>query len=146
VRSPCLDPTSSSPVPILIDQGWGQGFVESGRMLAKTNYCYGSVLGVTAQCGGFPRYGPFDEPLNGTADSQTKAHRLITAAVDHNQGRDNGPKVSPFDTLSGFRSVHPGGAQFCFADGSVRFIQQDIDPEAYRALSTRAGVKPQNGE
>src|SRR5581483_3829967 len=51
--------------PIQIDQGWGQGFVQSGRMLAVTHYCYGSVLGVTAQCGGFPGYGPFDEPLNG---------------------------------------------------------------------------------
>jgi hypothetical protein len=134
-----LDPTQAAPTPILIDQGWGQGFVESERMLALTNYCYGSVLGVTAQCGGFPGYGPFDEPLNGTPDSQNHPYRLITGAVDHNQGRDNGPKVARFDTVSGFRSAHPGGAQFCFANGSVRFIQEDIDPGVYQELSSRSG-------
>jgi prepilin-type processing-associated H-X9-DG protein len=143
-----LGPGQSPLEPIQIDQGWGQGFVQSGRMLAVTNYCYGSVLGVTAQCGGFPGYGPFDEPLNGTPwlgnPIYPGSQLLITAAVDYNQGRDNGPAVTPFDTLSGFRSAHPGGAQFCFADGSVRFIQQDIEPEAYHALSTRAGAVDQN--
>ncbi len=36
-----------------------------------------------------------------------------------------------------FGSNHPGGAQFCLADGSVRFIQQDIDPVIYSAMGTR---------
>lgn len=38
-----------------------------------------------------------------------------------------------------FRSRHPGGAQFCFADGSVRYIRQTISHPLYRALSTRKG-------
>jgi prepilin-type processing-associated H-X9-DG protein len=107
-------------------------------MLQKTNYCYGSVLGVTAQCGGFADYGPFDEPLNGTPDKESPRRRLITAAVAYRQGNDNGPSVTTFDTLSGFRSMHPGGANFCLADGSVRFVNENIDATAYRALSSRA--------
>ncbi|HMO84171.1 MAG TPA: DUF1559 domain-containing protein, partial [Lacipirellulaceae bacterium] len=38
-----------------------------------------------------------------------------------------------------FGSEHPGGAVFAFADGRVAFLTNDIDPAAYRALSTFAG-------
>jgi prepilin-type N-terminal cleavage/methylation domain-containing protein/prepilin-type processing-associated H-X9-DG protein len=38
-----------------------------------------------------------------------------------------------------FKSWHPGGANFCFADGSVRFIKQTINPRTYNALGTAAG-------
>jgi prepilin-type N-terminal cleavage/methylation domain-containing protein/prepilin-type processing-associated H-X9-DG protein len=39
----------------------------------------------------------------------------------------------------GFRSKHPGGANFAYVDGSVAFINQDINPLLYRARSTRRG-------
>jgi prepilin-type processing-associated H-X9-DG protein len=38
-----------------------------------------------------------------------------------------------------FRSDHPGGAQFVFVDGSVRFVPETIDYPVLRALVTRAG-------
>ena len=38
-----------------------------------------------------------------------------------------------------FRSRHPGGLQFAFADGSVRFISDTIDLAVYRALATING-------
>jgi prepilin-type processing-associated H-X9-DG protein/prepilin-type N-terminal cleavage/methylation domain-containing protein len=37
----------------------------------------------------------------------------------------------------GFRSRHPGGANFAFADGSVHFLTQDIDPRTYNLLGCR---------
>ena len=39
----------------------------------------------------------------------------------------------------GFRSSHPGGAMFCLADGSTRFIADTIDHASYRASCTRNG-------
>jgi prepilin-type N-terminal cleavage/methylation domain-containing protein/prepilin-type processing-associated H-X9-DG protein len=39
----------------------------------------------------------------------------------------------------GFRSLHPGGAQFVYFDGSVRFISQDVDRDAFAAMSTIKG-------
>ena len=40
--------------------------------------------------------------------------------------------------VESFRSRHPGGAQLCFADGSVHFLDEAIDYGLYQALSTRA--------
>jgi prepilin-type N-terminal cleavage/methylation domain-containing protein/prepilin-type processing-associated H-X9-DG protein len=39
----------------------------------------------------------------------------------------------------GFRSLHPGGANFCLADGSVRFVPETIDSDIYRTSCTRDG-------
>ena len=47
------------------------------------------------------------------------------------------PAGKCFWNMRGFRSYHPGGVQFAFADGSIRFIPDDIDHPIYRALSTR---------
>jgi len=38
-----------------------------------------------------------------------------------------------------FRSQHPGGGNFVFADGSVKFIKTSINMNTYQALSTRNG-------
>jgi prepilin-type processing-associated H-X9-DG protein len=38
-----------------------------------------------------------------------------------------------------FRSRHKGGVQFCYADGHVAFINDDIEIALYQALSTKAG-------
>jgi prepilin-type processing-associated H-X9-DG protein len=42
-----------------------------------------------------------------------------------------------YNTSAGFKSKHPGGAQFVFADGSVHFIPEDIDYVNYQRLGDR---------
>ncbi len=39
----------------------------------------------------------------------------------------------------GFRSRHPGGVQFCSADGSVRFVVDNVDNVLFRTTCTRNG-------
>jgi len=43
------------------------------------------------------------------------------------------------DRVCAFGSGHPGGANFTFADGSARFVSEELSLEQLQALSTRAG-------
>ena len=45
-----------------------------------------------------------------------------------------------------FWSAHEGGAFFCFADGSVRFIQYLISAPTLKALGTRASGEAVSGD
>jgi prepilin-type processing-associated H-X9-DG protein len=56
------------------------------------------------------------------------------------------PDGTPFPPLwggwpnnFGLSSMHPGGVQIAFADGSVHFVQESIDFTTYRQMATRAG-------
>jgi prepilin-type N-terminal cleavage/methylation domain-containing protein/prepilin-type processing-associated H-X9-DG protein len=40
--------------------------------------------------------------------------------------------------VGGFGSNHAGGSNFCFGDGSVRFLKNSINPAVYRYLGNRA--------
>ena len=42
-----------------------------------------------------------------------------------------------WNTSAGFKSRHPGGANFVMADGSVHFISEDIDYKNYQRLGDR---------
>jgi prepilin-type processing-associated H-X9-DG protein len=42
----------------------------------------------------------------------------------------------------GFRSNHPGGAQFLFVDGSVQFLPETIDYMTYQYLGGRKDSHP----
>ncbi len=38
-----------------------------------------------------------------------------------------------------FHSLHPGGCNFLFGDGSVRFLKETINPQVFSDMATRAG-------
>jgi prepilin-type N-terminal cleavage/methylation domain-containing protein/prepilin-type processing-associated H-X9-DG protein len=85
-----------------------------------SEFIVGGIIGTTTD-----RLGAF-YPLNDCG---------YASATDH-----WGPALpTSGQTLPNFRSLHPGGANFLLADGSVRFIKDTISAEAYTALSTVAG-------
>lgn len=54
-------------------------------------------------------------------------------------GQDPVVFASHWYDAQGFRSRHPGGLQFCCADGSVRFVTDNVDNILYRTSCTRNG-------
>lgn len=52
------------------------------------------------------------------------------------------PLPPPSDTsTSGYSSFHTGGAQFILADGSVRFLSENIDPKIFSFLGSREDMQ-----
>jgi prepilin-type processing-associated H-X9-DG protein len=126
----------TTPAPLFpgqspwIDQSWSSGPTAT-HALHSIGLLQGACLGVTALRGG--QADPFDERMN---------NPLALPAIDNNNGCVNaGTAPNTYDTIGGFRSLHPGGCNFLFCDGSARFIAETVSPVTYRALSTIAGAE-----
>jgi prepilin-type N-terminal cleavage/methylation domain-containing protein/prepilin-type processing-associated H-X9-DG protein len=57
-----------------------------------------------------------------------------------------GGAASPRLLVGGFGSNHPGGANFAFGDGSVRFLKNSIDPKVYGYLGNRSDGEMISGD
>jgi len=53
--------------------------------------------------------------------------------------------VNPLLVVGGFGSSHTGGANFCFADGSVHFLSQSIAQKIFENLGNRADLEMMGG-
>jgi prepilin-type processing-associated H-X9-DG protein len=115
-----LDGTSTT---ILLGESYTDvDFIQNGN--AMDYWWLGSPQIDPCQCNGTTAGTEFTEFVGSTA-ARLNA-RLIAAS-------------SGYEKEMAFGSYHAGGAQFCFADGSVRFIGDSVEHLLYRALGSRNG-------
>ncbi|HBO42870.1 MAG TPA: prepilin-type cleavage/methylation domain-containing protein [Planctomycetaceae bacterium] len=67
-------------------------------------------------------------------------HIPLNNMMTDNGSDTNGPAGTAWwQHTMGFKSYHPGGANFAMGDGSVQFLNDTIDYQLYNALGTMAG-------
>jgi prepilin-type N-terminal cleavage/methylation domain-containing protein/prepilin-type processing-associated H-X9-DG protein len=79
--------------------------------------------------------------LNNWCSWPYATHAYGTCAIPPNARQPNGQPFDPNDWYNNhsFRSRHPGGLQFAYADGSIHFISNSIDLSIYRSMATISG-------
>ncbi len=93
---------------------------------------------------GYDRVTRMDDITDGASTTMMLAE-TATASGPWNAGgpatvRSLDPSRQPYiGRARQFGGTHRGGANFAFADGSVRFLSETIDPKVFEALSTIAG-------
>lgn len=97
----------------------------------------GSCLAVTSQSPGPD--GQWDtaddvlEPMNA---------KPLNVSMDASIGPND--LENGLDRVRGYYSYHPQGANFAFGDGSVSYLNETVDAQTYRQLSTMAGGEVNN--
>jgi prepilin-type N-terminal cleavage/methylation domain-containing protein len=128
-----------------IDQSWG-----AARMQSSTNYtslngwARGSIFASAFQHVGTNQIvdntgepGELQNPMNPRLIMQSIADSTRATTPSSNTG--TGPCFGLNDRLSNVRCAHEAGAQFLFADGTVRFISETVDRKIYAAIFTIQG-------
>jgi len=64
---------------------------------------------------------------------------MSETVIPLNTFENNGDTDMDWFRVCGYKSLHPGGANFAMADGSVHFFQEQIDYRLYNALGSHAG-------
>jgi prepilin-type processing-associated H-X9-DG protein len=67
-------------------------------------------------------------------------------AINYDSCSEDAPdpcrKICNWNTEVGFKSAHPGGANFLFGDGSVHLLQDNIDANTYQLLGAKNDGEP----
>lgn len=82
----------------------------------------------------------FRDILDGTSNTIALFESAAEQAVPWSKPED--VEISQDDPLANMGDYRQGGFNVGFADGSVRFISENVDPELFWKLLTRAGGEP----
>jgi prepilin-type N-terminal cleavage/methylation domain-containing protein/prepilin-type processing-associated H-X9-DG protein len=113
--------------------------IRSGKMAmsnirdgSSNTYMIGEDMGI------YCRWNEWAAP-NGACGTCAIPPNVGNKIPDPDLGYDTAAKIGRWPTRYSFRSAHPGGLSFAMADGSVRFVSEQIPLQIYRALASRAG-------
>ena len=91
---------------------------------------------------GYDDYGDDEDDLEAEEDPEDGDD--VDAEEEQNEKKQK-KKVNPLLVVGGFGSQHTGGANFCFADGSVHFLSQTIAAKVLENLGNRADLEMMGG-
>ena len=79
-------------------------------------------------------------PIEGGTDKFDPSPEECWVQILGPVGLEDGNRTinNPMAHVEDYWSLHPGGANMLFADGSVHFLKSTINPSSWRALATRA--------
>ena len=92
----------------------------------------GSCLAVTSQ-------NPGPDGLWDTADDVLEPMNTEPMNISSDASTGSTDLMNPDDRVRAFFSFHPGGANFCFADGSVHYLRETVNSTTYRYLGSMNG-------
>jgi prepilin-type N-terminal cleavage/methylation domain-containing protein/prepilin-type processing-associated H-X9-DG protein len=94
-------------------------------------------------CGDHARRGAFDPNSLWTCTTAPINHPTCpNEGLGHSNGSFDCNDYASWQVSLGFKSEHPGGAQFLFADGSTHFLPETIDYMIYQRLGDRWDGEP----
>jgi hypothetical protein len=136
---------------ISIDNPWSQSWISSQN--GGSGQGYGSVFAATAWNAWYDQQGNLTDPASGKNwiaypinESKLRYNRPTWAANSRPTtditGSNGAALPSNTGSVQGFRSYHPGIAQFLMGDGSVRSISESVDARILVGLSSINGKEP----
>ena len=93
----------------------------------------GEATWVGSVTGAYLAQDPNDNDGVGVYEQEAGSTMVLGCSGEHKSPGD--PSGEP----DMFYSMHPGGVNFLFADGHINFLTQEIDPNVFEFLTTRAG-------
>jgi prepilin-type processing-associated H-X9-DG protein len=103
------------------EQAWDEARVRNAPTHYGLGYSWAHSIEATVPANLPPNYSVPGKPLTG-----------------------NAAMLQPWEIYNGFNSKHVGGVNFIYADGSVHFVNEQIQLDAYHALATLKGGETVN--
>jgi len=83
----------------------------------------------------------WEESCNGSGYVSTVVPINVDTCTRDTSQPNNCYRYCNWNTEVGFKSAHPGGAQFVFGDGAVHFVPETIDHQTYQYFGGKADAK-----